>query len=546
MEKKTVIIPPTETKEVSNGHKAKKKVAAYCRVSTDSLDQENSFENQKEYYIRKISKNPEWIFVEIYADQGISGTVSKNRPEFQRMISDCLNGKIDIVLTKSISRFARNTVDALYYVRKLRAVEVSVVFEKERLDTSRMDDEMQLTIMSMFAQAESESISKNITWSLRNRFKKGLIYYGNNLYGYDRQGDTIVPREDTKEIIQSIFHLYIAGLALSSICDYLNESGVPSPNNTTWRRKAVQSILQNERYAGIAIMQKSYTVDVVLHKRKKNAGQIAKYLTTNAHTPIIDLDLYELVQKEIERRNTLKYDFPDDTQAQKYLGDPFSNFLYCGLCGNNFMPKTETRKRKGETSYKQVWYCKTRVYNFSNCSLSPPIERFQIEMTIQDSINYLLQDFDGSNTLSSGEIIALLGCDRPSYRFILEYKLYYIQRIIEDIMKKPEIKRTVFEKSYYDDLIFEMKATSMYIDDFTNIKNGSRKRKAKIVSDIENKRFISRVFDPVLMRQLIQKVVITGNGTARLELKTGKKYDVTIDELSCEYHFDKKRRRSDE
>lgn len=271
--KQITIIPkkvPTQI-DVETGAKVKKRVCAYARVSTDLKDQKNSFEAQLAEYESRIKKNPDWTFIKLYSDEGITGTSIKQRAGFQEMINDALAGKIDLILIKSISRFARNTVDCLKTIRELQAHGVIAQFEKENLSTADPNIEMALTIYASMAQEESKSISENVKWGLRSRMKRGVVHYYKNILGYDKLDDgTIVVNEDEKKIILEIFNLYIAGYIIRQICKIMEERNYKTGlGKTIWNISYVADILQNEKYCGDVLLQKTVCRDFLTHKREK-------------------------------------------------------------------------------------------------------------------------------------------------------------------------------------------------------------------------------------------------------------------------------------
>lgn len=253
-----VVIPAKSRDEIQRTTRLN--VAAYCRVSTDQEEQESSYEAQISYYTEKIGKNKDWQMAGIFADEGITGTQAKKRPEFMKMIRLCRQRKIDMILTKSLSRFARNTVDSLKYIRDLKALGIAIVFEKENINTLETDTEMMLTIMSCFAQAESESISKNVSWGIRQSFKNGNVpmQYA-RLLGYRKGADgnaEIVSEE--AEVVKEIYRLYLDGMSLNMIVDRLNEKGLTTKgSNSPYQKEVVQRILTNEKYTGDALLQKN-------------------------------------------------------------------------------------------------------------------------------------------------------------------------------------------------------------------------------------------------------------------------------------------------
>lgn len=276
----------------------------------------------------------------IFADEGISGTQTKKRTEFNKMIRLCKKQKIDLILCKSISRFARNTVDILEYVRQLKELGIGVLFEEQNINTLNMTSEFMIALYGSFAQAESESISKNVTWGVEKSFREGKVRYSyHNLYGYIKGTDgkpEIVPHE--AEIVRTINKLFLEGMSLEGIAQYLNIKEIPTKLGKSWTRAGIQSILSNEKYVGDALLQKTYTVDCITHKAAKNNGERAKYLVTDAHKAIIDRDMYNLVQQELARRSSLrrksdKAKSEQGTYSSKYA---LTERLICGECGSAY------------------------------------------------------------------------------------------------------------------------------------------------------------------------------------------------------------------
>ena len=297
---RVVIIPanPELTKE--KAVKRQLKVAAYCRVSTDEEEQLSSYEAQQTYYTDKIMNNPEWTMAGLFADQGITGTCARKRPEFLRMIRQCRKKKIDIVLTKSISRFARNTVDCLHYIRALRELGIAVIFEKEGINTLESDSEMLITILGAFAQAESESISGNIAWGIRQAMREGRVSYQySRWYAYQKGADgrpEIIPEQ--AEVVRRIYDQYIAGASLRQIKDYLEAGGILNVEGAAeWTISSIKGILTNEKYCGDALLQKTFIQDCISKKVIRNTGQLPQYLIQNCHKGIVDRQLYDTVQR---------------------------------------------------------------------------------------------------------------------------------------------------------------------------------------------------------------------------------------------------------
>lgn len=285
------VIEPKRSMTVDKEKYRQKRVAAYCRVSTDSEEQLVSYANQKKVYTEMIASRKDWCFAGLFADEGKSGTRADKRPEFNKMINDCLAGKIDYIITKSVSRFARNTVVCLDYVRMLKSKGIGVYFEEQQIDTLKTDSELYLVIYAGFAQSESESISKNITWSVRKKFEEGTpVFMYKRFLGYKKGADgepEIIPSEAA--IVERIFNLYLAGETVDKISKMMQAENYDIPGKTiSFSKGMIMNMLSNERYCGDAILQKSVTIDCIEKKRKKNTGEAPMYYVQNNHPAIID------------------------------------------------------------------------------------------------------------------------------------------------------------------------------------------------------------------------------------------------------------------
>lgn len=389
-----IFIPPKP--EAVRASKRQLRVAAYCRVSTDDEEQLTSYEAQKNYYTDKIMTNKEWTMAGIFADEGITGTSARKRPEFLRMIRQCKQGKIDIVLTKSISRFARNTVDCLNYVRALKELGIAVIFEKENMNTLEIDSEILITMLGAFAQSESESISANVRWGKRQAMKEGkaIINY-KHLYGYRKGADgkpEILPEQ--AEIVRKIYDLFLSGTPIRGILEYLNANKIPNiSGESQWAKNAVNSILTNEKYCGDVLLQKTYIDDCINKKVKKNTGQLPMYLVQNHHEGIISRETFDAAQAELSRRNAgrspSKKNAPTGRSrySSKYA---LSDRLYCGECGTRYQRCT-WRNRDG--SKRIVWRCVSRVdYGNKYCHDSPTLDEEPLHRAILAAINSAVKD----------------------------------------------------------------------------------------------------------------------------------------------------------
>ena len=383
------VIEPKRSMTVDKEKYRQKRVAAYCRVSTDSEEQLVSYANQKKVYTEMIGSRKDWCFAGLFADEGKSGTRADKRPEFNKMINACLAGKIDYIITKSVSRFARNTVDCLDYVRMLKSKGIGVYFEEQQIDTLKTDSELYLVIYAGFAQSESESISKNIIWTVRNKFEEGIpVFMYKRFLGYRKGADgqpEIVPSEAA--IVERIFNLYLAGETVDNISKMMQAEHYQIPGkNISFSKGMIMSMLANERYCGDAILQKSVTVDCIEKKRKKNTGEAPMYYVQNSHPAIIDRVTFNKVQEELARRRAKS---PASTKAAitstgKYSRYALTDVLICGECGTRY--RRVTWSRNGVK--RIVWRCISRLdYGKKYCKDSPTVFEDKLKEAIVRAVN---------------------------------------------------------------------------------------------------------------------------------------------------------------
>lgn len=348
-----------ETKDF--GYKKKLRVAAYARVSTGSEEQLLSLETQKVHYENYINANDEWEFAGIYFDEGVSGTKVEKRNGLLKMLSDCETGSIDHIITKSISRFSRNTADCLEMVRKLQELEISIFFEKENIDTSSMDSELMLTILSSMAESESTSISENSKWSIQKRFQNGTYIISYPPYGYENRNGEMVIIQEQKKVVQRIFSEVLAGMGTKAIADGLNSSKVPSKKGGKWTASTINGILKNEKYTGDVILQKTFTDSSF--NRHKNKGELNMYLVENHHEAIISHEDYERVQSILEHSGKEKGIVKDEGKYQKRYA--FSGRIKCGDCGSNF----KRRMHYKPSGPYVAWCCNKHIDDKSSCHM---------------------------------------------------------------------------------------------------------------------------------------------------------------------------------
>jgi DNA invertase Pin-like site-specific DNA recombinase len=365
------------------------RTVAYARVSTEKDEQELSFESQRDFYTDKIMRNPEMTFCGIYSDRGISGTQAKSRPGFQKMMRDAAAGKFDQILTKSVMRFARNTLDSLECVRKLKALGIGVIFETQGLDTRKMTNEFMLTIYSGMAQAESENISANVKWGRQKSFAKGNVSFSyGSFLGYRKGADgkpEIVPEEAVT--IRRIYDSYLAGQTFRDIADSLTADGIlTAMGKPQWSSQAVKSILKSEKYVGDAILQKTYVADCIEHRTERNDGILPQYYIENSHPAIIGRPIWNRVQEELARRSGKRKvkEVGTKTEQGKYSGKyALTELLICGECGTPY--RRVTWSRNGQKKF--VWRCISRLdYGKKYCKSSPTIEESVLKTAILESI----------------------------------------------------------------------------------------------------------------------------------------------------------------
>ena len=345
--RKPIYIPATQPEE-----ELSLRVAAYCRVSTDSDDQLNSFAAQQSHYYDFIHSHDHWELADIYADEGITGTAAAKRDDFQRMLSDCRKGRIDKILVKSVSRFARNTTDCLEALRELKALGISVYFEEQNIDTKMASSEMMTAVIAACAQAESESISKNIRWSIQKRMSTGTFVPSSVPYGYRLDGKLLAINEAEAAVVRRIYEAYLEGSTPIEIAGMLVLEG---NTDRQWHASTIQYILTNERYIGDAIFQKRYTTETLPYRKKINKGEYTKYFVEGHNPPIIEREMFDAVQMLVQNR----FKFSVSTTG----GHPLAGAVVCGSCGSACV----VRENKG----KSYVSCHKHDLNSESCTMKP-------------------------------------------------------------------------------------------------------------------------------------------------------------------------------
>ena len=394
-EKKIIVIPAKNESPQEQVKKRNLRVAAYCRVSTGDEEQLTSYENQKAFYTEKIIKNPEWTMVDIFADEGITGTSTCRRKDFLRMIRQCRQGKIDMILAKSVSRFARNTLDTISYTRELRSLGIAVIFEEQNINSIYPESEFLIALHAAFAQSESESISANVRWGKRQSIKDGKVTFQyKTLLGYEKGPDgnpVIIPEE--AETVRQIFEWYLAGKSVRDIRLALVAGGFRNAVGTTdWTTSNLRSILTNEKYCGDALLQKTFVKDCISKKSVPNTGQLAKVLIQNNHEAIISHEMFDAVQLELARRRAQdgRSRKSAPTGRGKFSGKyALSGLLFCAECGTAYRRVVWTQH--GEK--RAVWRCTSRLdYGRKYCLNSPTLDEEPLQQAILNAINSVMSD----------------------------------------------------------------------------------------------------------------------------------------------------------
>lgn len=526
-EMRVVVIPAKSCEENKQAAKCLR-VAAYCRVSTDDEEQKTSYEAQIGYYTEKINQNPEWQMAGIFADEGISGTQAKKRPEFLKMIRLCRQRKIDIILTKSLSRFARNTVDSLGYIRELRALGIAVISEKENINTLTAESEMLITIMSCFAQAESESISKNVSWGVRQSFKNGNVpmQYA-RLLGYRKGHDgnaEIIPEE--AEVVKEIYRCYLDGMSMNLIADRLNEKGLTTKGGSSpYRKTVVQRILTNEKYTGDALLQKTYVTDCIPKKTRKNNGELPMYLVKNHHEPIISRSDFNRVQEEMARRSAKRTiaDKLTKTGQGKYSAKyALSELLICGECGEHYRRVTWTAK-----GFKEIkWRCVSRIqYGKKKCHSSPTVDEQALHRAIVSAVNEFCTVKDDVAKTLHESIIEVLDPNQNGSVQAAQQRIDELARNMDELIKLATVPDTA-ENAMSDIAKFseEMKMLREFIETEkakqTEVQHGSNEL-SNVLQRLEKENFTLTEYDDIVTRQLIEQITVDIKNTITVRFKGG-------------------------
>lgn len=504
------------------------RVAAYCRVSTDSEDQLESYAAQVSYYTDIIVKNPRWRMVKIYADEGITGTLAKKRKHFLEMIRDCKKGKIDLILTKSVARFARNTVDSLNYVRQLKAMGVGVYFQEQNLDTMKIDNEMVIGFHSVMAQAESENISANVRWGIQQRMRTGTYAFRYNILGYRKGEDgepAIVPEE--AEIVRNIFHRYITGDTIDQIKAYLQaRSYHTKKGGAEWSKGNIYSILTNERYCGDVIYQKTYVENCLTKKIKRNHGEMTKYLVTNNHPAIIEREVFKMAQAEMARRGGMrKVSDKTITEQGKYSGKfALTNLLVCGECGSPYRRRTWVRNSVN----RKVWRCMSRVdHGKEYCKNSISLDEEQLQKAICRALKTAIQNRkEVMDLILSNLSYALTGENNVLDSYAIERQMETIKGEIDDSIEL--LEKTEGDKGRIEQMIEQQTNALAALREQLKLVRTKMESNEKVHTEIEriknlltDETLCFDIYDDRTVRLLVEYIRVQGDGSIVIMLKGG-------------------------
>ena len=500
---KNITVIPARKRVGSTAAKEKIKklrVAAYCRVSTETEEQNLSYEVQVAHYTEFIKKNTEWEFAGIFAGDGISGTNTKKREEFNRMIEECMEGNIDLVITKSISRFARNTLDCLKYIRQLKEKYIAVYFEKENINTMDAKGEVLLTIMASLAQQESQSLSQNVKLGLQYRYQQGKVQVNHNRFmGYtkDEEGNLIIVPEEA-EIIKRIYREYLEGKSLVGIGRDLEKDGIlTAAGKPRWRPETIKKILLNEKYIGDALLQKTFTVDFLTKKRVKNEGHVPQYYVENSHEAIIPKELFLQAQEELHRRSNI-YTGADKNKriySSKYA---LSTITFCGDCGDIY--RRVYWNIHGRKEF--VWRCVTRIEQGPEVCKNRTVKEAELYDAVMTAINRLLAGGDNMIRILEENIHSVIGDTT-------EYKISEINALLEE--KQKELISLANKGKDFESLADEIeelreKRQTFLVEDAS--LSGENERINELIEFVRNNKYRTLRYDDTLVRKIIQNVTV--------------------------------------
>ena len=541
--KKVEMIPATRN-FLEKDRKVIKNVGAYCRVSTDTEEQQGSYNSQVNYYTEKIKSTPGWRFVKVYGDEGISGTNADNRPSFQEMMQDCENGKLDLIITKSISRFSRNVTVTLEVARKLRDKDIGIFFEKENLNTLHYTSESLLAIFSSLAQAESESMSENIKMGREFKYKNGECCYNmGKVFGFNQDSDGIVTiNEEQAVVVKHMYEGYLNGMSIGGIIKDLQERKIPSPTGKEkWSPGTVERILSSEKYKGDFLTRKTFTVDPISKKKKKNTGQVSQYLITKHHPAIIEPEIFDMVQSEMARRGCIK---KNDKKKHygKYSGKfPFNNLIICGDCGAKYR-RTMWVEKNGDK--KHVWRCVNRIQDGkkAHCRHSVSINDIYLTKKTVEAINIIYKSRSRVKDILKCSIATLMGdAEQP----MITENMTRLEEL-SDIMRDAIFKNATGEMTpkELEKICYEVKTESEKLRKENEEHEMTRKMKSaessklkQIFKAVDEMAEELTEIDNTLVRNIIEKMEVISEDKLTIWFIGDIAYEVEIPELKVQEKY---------
>ena len=499
---KVMVIPAR--RQVGNTIKAAEKpklrVAAYCRVSTDSDEQATSYDAQIEHYTEYISKNLEWQLAGIFADDGISGTNTKKRTEFNHMIDECMAGNIDMIITKSISRFARNTLDCLKFIRQLKDKNIPVFFEKESINTKDAKGEVLLTIMASLAQQESQSMSQNIKLGLQYRYQQGHVeVYHNHFLGYTKDADgNLVIDPEQAETVKRIYREYMEGYSMDKIAAGLMADGIlTGAGKTKWWTSTINKILRNEKYIGDALLQKTYTTDFLSKTRINNNGTVPQYYVEGNHEAIIPKEIFMQVQEELVRRRVV-HTSANGRKHSYSSNHCFSQLIFCGECNEVFR-----RIHWNNSGCKSiVWRCESRLQNTGVACRARTVNEELLQDTILKAINEMILDKSGYMKMLQENITTVIRNDASASTDDIYTKLLELQK---------ELLQKANNRDDYDSIaeeIFQLRELKAKSETDSAIRDERLARITELCDFLKEQPSEITAFDESLVRRLLQKITV--------------------------------------
>jgi len=502
-----------------NEENPKLRVAAYCRVSTDSDEQASSYEAQIEHYTAYINGHPDWTLAGIYADDGISGTNTKKREEFNRMIDECMAGHIDMVITKSISRFARNTLDCLKYIRQLKDKYIQVFFEKENINSMDSKGEVMLTIMASLAQQESQSLSQNVKLGLQYRYQQGEIQVNCKWflrYTKDENKKLVIVPEEV-EIVKRIYREYLEGASMLKIARGLEADGILNgAGRDKWHTSNINQILRNEKYIGDALLQKTYTTDFLTKTRVKNHGIVPQYYVENSHEAIIPREIFMQVQEELIRRRIV-HTSPNGKNRTFSCIHLFSNMIICGNCGEVF--RRVHWNNRGKKSV--VWRCVSRLENTGLFCDARTVPESTIEQALVAAINQALCDKDTFLATLQNNIETVISHDNDQTLAGIDKRLQELQA---------ELLKLASSKADYEDLadeIYRLREEKQKVQMESAGRDELKKRISDMGDFLKGQPTAITEYDEPLVRRLIEKVTIFEEKFT-VEFRSGVEIDINL------------------